>query len=99
MSEENKKAVEQESLPATMPTWAYQKTVEALKTVNKRLWIALLVLFIAFVATNAAWMVYENQFEDIVVTQDIATGEGAAVVSGTGDATYAEGKTNSEIAP
>ena len=40
----------------------------------KRLWITILVIFFAFVATNAGWIIYENQFEDIVVTQENADG-------------------------
>lgn len=40
----------------------------------KRLWIALIMTIILLVGTNIAWVVYENQFEDIVVTQENADG-------------------------
>ena len=38
----------------------------------KRLWILCLVIFAALVVTNAGWIYYENQFEDVTmtVTQD-----------------------------
>lgn len=38
----------------------------------KRLVIIILVLIVLLVGTNIGWMVYESQFEDIVVsTQDV----------------------------
>lgn len=57
---------------------------------NKRLWIVVLVLLILLTATNAAWLWYESQFEEVTVTQEVETGEGSALVSGTGDV-YGEG--------
>ena len=42
----------------------------------KRLWIAVLVLIIALIGTNGAWLYYESQFETITteVTQENADG-------------------------
>ena len=37
---------------------------------NKRLWIVILVLIGALIGTNLAWIMYENSFEDIVITQE-----------------------------
>lgn len=37
----------------------------------KRLWIALILLIVLFVGSNVAWIIYENQFEDIAVTQEV----------------------------
>ena len=37
---------------------------------NKRLWIVILVLIGALIASNLAWVVYESQFEDIVETEE-----------------------------
>ena len=39
----------------------------------KRLWILCIVIFLALVGTNAAWIIYENQYEDIVIKQDADT--------------------------
>lgn len=36
----------------------------------KRLWILLILLIVLFVGSNVAWIIYENQFEDIAVTQE-----------------------------
>jgi hypothetical protein len=38
---------------------------------NKRLWIVILVLIGALIGTNLAWIIYENSFEDYVITQDV----------------------------
>lgn len=51
----------------------------------RRLWILCIVIFLAFVLSNVAWIVYENSFEDIAVEQEVDTGEGAAYVTGIGD--------------
>lgn len=36
----------------------------------RRLWILCIVLVILLAGTNAAWIYYENSFEDVVVTQE-----------------------------
>lgn len=37
---------------------------------NKRLWIVILVLIGALIASNLAWIIYESQFEDVVTTTE-----------------------------
>ena len=37
----------------------------------KRLWILCILLIVLLVGTNFAWIVYENQFEDIIETVQI----------------------------
>lgn len=37
----------------------------------KRLWIIILVLIIALIGTNGAWLYCESQFEDVVWTQEV----------------------------
>lgn len=60
----------------------------------KRLWIIILMLLVLLVATNGAWIWRESQFEDIAVTQDVDTGDGAAIIAGVGDINYGESKTD-----
>lgn len=61
---------------------------------DKVRWFAIvLVLIILLFGTNAAWIAYEMQFEDIVVTQDVDTGDGRSIVSGVGDI-YGESETD-----
>jgi MFS-type transporter involved in bile tolerance (Atg22 family) len=47
----------------------------------KRLWILLILLVVLLVGTNIAWIVYEAQFEDVVITaeQQVDTGSNYAV--------------------
>ena len=33
---------------------------------NRRLWIIILVLIVALVGSNLAWVIYESQFESVV---------------------------------
>lgn len=57
----------------------------------KRLWIVILVLIIALIGTNGAWLYYESQFETIETTIEADQGEGVNIVGG-GDVNYgAEG--------
>ena len=58
---------------------------------NKRLWIVVLVLIILLTATNAAWLWYESQWEDVTITSEAYTdGGGTAVANGEGDVTIGE---------
>lgn len=57
----------------------------------KRLWIALILLIVLLVATNAAWLVYESQFTDEVVTENYeatADNDGVAIANGSGEVNY-----------
>ena len=36
----------------------------------KRLWITILLLIVLLVGTNAGWIWYESQFEDIAISQE-----------------------------
>lgn len=63
----------------------------------KRLWIVILVLIIALIGTNGAWLYYQSQFEDVVTTTTIeAEQDGAGMnIVGGGDVGYgAESKDN-----
>lgn len=50
-----------------------------------RWFIIVLVLIILLFGSNAAWIAYESQFEDVVVSQDVDTGEGRTIITGVGD--------------
>ena len=59
----------------------------------KRLFILCLIIFAALVISNAAWIYYENSFQDVVVTENSQDGEGTNIMSG-GDVTYGTEKQN-----
>lgn len=61
----------------------------------KRLWILAIILIIALVGSNIAWVRYENSFADVVTTTQDVTQE----TDGGGDNTFIGGdygKTESE---
>lgn len=59
-----------------------------MERIIKRLWIALLVVIVLLVASNSAWLWYESQFEDLVITQEAEADTGNALVNNGGDLNY-----------
>lgn len=78
----------------TVPYIVHEGEMARMERMNRRLWIVILILIAALIVTNAAWLYYENQFEDVEVTQEVDTGEGDAFIAGYGDVNYGEGKTD-----
>lgn len=76
---------------------AHEADMARMERINKRLWIALLVVIALFTITNAAWIVYENSFiDEVTVTQESdAKDGGTAIVNNGGDVNYGEGTANS----
>ena len=46
--------------------------------VTIRLWIVILVLIVALIGTNAGWIWYESQFEEVVTNTETVTQEATA---------------------
>lgn len=72
-----------------IPYIAYESSMVRLERTIKRLWVLCIIMFLAFVISNGAWIYYESQFETVetteqTVTQDINT-RGGAIVTGIGD--------------
>ena len=75
--------------------------VAAMERQVKRLFILCIIMFVALVGSNLAWIAYENQFEDVstVVTQETSSeGGGDAILNGdnAGAVFYGEGKADSD---
>lgn len=51
-----------------IPYIAFEAAMARLDRIIKRMWIALILLIVLLVASNGAWLYYESQFEDEVVT-------------------------------
>ena len=47
---------------------AYESSLSYFRLTAKRLWIIIIILIVALVGSNAAWIWYESQFEDEVMT-------------------------------
>ena len=54
----------------TVPYIVHESNMARMERIIKRLWILMILLVLMLVGTNAAWIYYENSFEDIVVTQE-----------------------------
>lgn len=72
---------------------AHESAMARMERIIHRLWALVIIIFVALIITNGAWIYYESQFEVVeetteeVVTQDVrATGNSDAVVAGIGDA-------------
>lgn len=60
-----------ENASVMVPYVAYESAMARAERQSKRLWIVILVLIAALIATNIAWIVYECSFEDVVTTEEI----------------------------
>ena len=54
-----------------VPFAAHEASLARSERHNKRLWIVILVLIVALLGTNLAWIIYENSFDDYAITQDV----------------------------
>lgn len=62
---------------------------------NRRLFILCVILIICLMGSNGAWIYYESQFEETVVTQEATSEDGGnAVVNNGGDLNYGTCETN-----
>ncbi len=54
--------------PKDVPYIVHEGAVARLERVIKRMWVLVLSLIILLFASNAAWIWYESQFEDVETT-------------------------------
>jgi hypothetical protein len=66
----NKIYTEEEKI-MTVPYIAHQSAAARQERQMRRMWIVILVLIGALIGTNLAWVIYENSFEDYVITQEV----------------------------
>lgn len=79
-----------------VPYIVHEGDMTRLERANRRLWILCILMFLALVVTNAGWIYYESQWEDVVTTEtyesDAGLG-GVAISNGSGEVNYGgEGK-------
>ena len=56
---------------AVMPIAQHEKDQNRLMGIIKSLIAVIVILIVLLVGSNVAWLVYENSFEDYVITQDV----------------------------
>ena len=47
----------------SIPYAVHKATVTRLERINTRLWVVILILIFALIASNLAWIIYEKQFD------------------------------------
>ena len=62
--------------PESVPYIAHEASMARMERQTKRLWIAVLLLIVLMVGTNAAWLYYESKWETVYqeVTQEADNG-------------------------
>lgn len=80
-------------------TYAFEAVLTRMERTIRRLWILALVLIGLLLATNAGWLWFESQFEEIVteVTQEADAGDNSsAIINGdhAGAVIYGESSAN-----
>lgn len=56
--------------PETISYFTFESVRATMERTIKRLWILVIILVGLLVATNVGWMIYESQFEDVIVTAE-----------------------------
>lgn len=79
----------------TVPFVVHENLRAQMSATNARLIRVIVLLIVLLVGSNIAWLVYESQFEELSIEQEVDTGEGDAFVVGNGDLNYGEGQTES----
>lgn len=54
-----------------IPFIVYEKEMTRYERVIKKLWILIILLIVLLVGSNIVWIVYENQFENVSITQEV----------------------------
>ena len=83
MSEQNKN----EQID-TYTKWQHEREMTRIELQCKRWFIFAMVLLSMLFGTNFAWVIYENQFEEVSYSQEVDNGNGNAAVSLLGDVEY-----------
>lgn len=66
---------------------AFESNQACMERVNLKLWIAVLVLIVALIGTNAGWIWWENQWKYVdttTVTQDVDSSDGGNAIINDG---------------
>ena len=88
--------MEEQNSRITIDYVAHEADMARMERINKRLWIALLVVIALFAVSNALWIIHENSFVDeVTVTQNSdAKDGGTAIVNNGGDMIYGKSSTD-----
>ena len=65
----------------TYTRWQHEREMTRIETQSTRWFIAFLIVLVMLFGTNLAWVIYENSFQDVVVTQEAESGEGGTATN------------------
>lgn len=74
-----------EQKAVSIPYYVHEGEMARVERLNKRWFIAFLIVLLMLFASNIGWIVYEHQFETYMIQQDVDTGEGYTLLTGIGD--------------
>ena len=73
--------------PETVSYYEYEEALAREERHTNRWRIFAMIIFAVLVLSNVGWIIYENSFQDVVVTENTQDGGGTNIISG-GDLTY-----------
>ena len=84
-----------------VPYIVFESELARLERIIHKQFVLILVAVLLLVGTNAYWIWYESQFEEVTtttqeVTQDVDSGEGGDAIINDGVEINGEGKTDSQ---
>ena len=82
-----------------VPYIVFESYLARLERIIRREFVLIIVSVILLVGTNACWLWYENQFEEVTtteVTQDVDSGDGGDAIINDGVRINGEGDTDSQ---
>ena len=86
-----------ENQNVNVPYVAHESAMARSERNSKRMWIVILVLILALIGTNLAWIIYNSQFEAVeestVVEQENSNGDNN-YIGNNGDITYGKTENN-----
>ena len=76
--------MDENKTPAPVPYYLHESEMARMERQIKRLFILCVIMFVALIGTNAGWIWYESQYEDVVVTQEAEAEDGNIRLNGVG---------------
>ena len=80
-----------------IPYFCHEAIMARMERTIRRLWILCIILIVLLAGSNAAWIYYESQFEDIVsteISQDVNSDNGGDAIINDGVHINGESKTD-----
>lgn len=82
-----------------IPYIAFESEMARLERIIKKQFVLIIVAIVFLIGTNACWLWYESQFEEVTtteVTQDVDSGDGGDAVINDGVRINGESKTDGQ---